>query len=159
MSSGMKERPDHNFLYEWHVAINQVNRSSNWRNWMYEAKTAADEIPRLAMIFKMERENMLPKVMQACSHSEPVPVPENYLTCCLGVKCRECPALLGLDKAKLTPDEIDLAKAWTCAAHIISETGKRLVDTSEGYILTVDDRMYWDRVYEHLAQPSEEAQE
>lgn len=45
-----------------------------------------------------------------------------------------------------------MAKAWTCAAHIVSSGGDVL---REGYLLTVDDRMYWDKVYENLAGQQE----
>jgi hypothetical protein len=49
---------------------------------------------------------------------------------------------------RVTPEDIDIAKAWTCAAHIVSEGGDRM---NEGYIVTVSDRMYWDRVCENLS--------
>jgi hypothetical protein len=47
--------------------------------------------------------------------------------------------------------------AKTCAWHIYHEAcgiqdGHRLrVDTSEGHLLTVGDRMFWDRVYSSMA--------
>ena len=46
------------------------------------------------------------------------------------------------------PGEIDAAKAWTCAAHIVSSGGDPL---KEGYLLTVDDRMFWDNVYTNMS--------
>ena len=115
---------------------------------MYEAKSIADEIPRLAMLFKLERRNELPMVHQQCSQSQPEPVKENHLQCCLGVKCKECPALMALEQMPdSTAEQIDAAKAYTCVAHIAGEGGDR---AREGYILTVNDRMFWDRVYNNM---------
>jgi len=58
-----EERLDHRFSHEWHVAINQFHDgkiwSPDWRRWMYEAKTMADEVPRMAMLFKRERDGLL----------------------------------------------------------------------------------------------------
>lgn len=108
----------------------------------------ADEVPRMAYVLRLERTGALPQRHQQCSHS-PVEKIENTLTCCLGVKCRECPYLLALEKAeRMTPEQIDVAKAWTCAAHIVSKGGDV---AREGYILTTGDRIYWDRVYESLS--------
>lgn len=143
--------------HEWHVAINRHSdeRRIEGKPWdemrfMYEAKGMADEVPRMAMLFKAERENALPQTHQQCSKQSPEPVKENHLSCCLGVKARECPHLLALEKMeRSTPDNIDAAKAWTCAAHIVSKGGDH---AGEGYMLRVDDRMYWDRVHASLAQ-------
>ncbi len=150
------DRPDHDRQHEWHVAINQFNTDpNNFQHWMYDAKRMSDEIPRLAILFRLERNAQLPDVHQQCSHASQEPVVDNHLTYCLGVKCKECPFLLALGKAKLQPEGIDEIKAWTCAAHILSEKKNRSFDDSEGYILTVDDRMFWDNVYESLATPDE----
>jgi hypothetical protein len=148
------ERLGHKISHEWHVAINKVAKvgDPNWPHFMYEAKTLADEVPRLAVLFKMEREKKLPQIHKQCSMSAPEPIKENHLSCCLGKKCAECPYLLALDAAKLEPEQIDTAKAWTCASHILSKGG----DTAgEGYLMTVDDRMYWDNVYPNLAAGDE----
>src|ERR1700722_20407837 len=134
------ERLNSRFSHEWHVAINKFNvgkqGTGDWQSFMYEAKAAADEVPRLATLFQMERLGKLPAVHQQCSCCPPEPVPSNHLICCLGTKCSECPMLKALDAADLSADEIDTAKSWTCATHIISKGG----DVSgEGFILTVDD--------------------
>ena len=147
------ERLGHDFSHRWHVAINRHHDgkvgSPDWKKFMYEAKTMADEVPRLVLLFKREREGRNPSVHQQCSRSQPVPVVDNHLSCCLGVKCRECPELLAIEKMeKSTPEEIDTAKAWTCAAHIVSEGGD---PAGERYLMTVDDRMFWDRVYQNMA--------
>jgi hypothetical protein len=150
--TAMIERLHHSLNHEWHVAINKFHDgkvgTGEWKHWMYEAKSMADEVPRLAILFKMQREQSLPTEHRQCSHAEPVPVPNNELTCCLGTKCASCPMLLALDQAKLEPEQIDIIKAWTCATHIVSEGGDH---AGEGYIMTTDDRMYWDRVYSNLA--------
>lgn len=140
--------------HEWHVAINQHNDNQRrdgkeWNRWMYEAKSMADEVPRMVMLFKREREGRLSQTHQQCSMQAPVPVPNNHLSCCLGVRCSECPELLALEKIeRCTPDDIDAAKAWTCAAHIVSKGGDPM---NEGYILDVSDRMFWDNVHANLA--------
>lgn len=144
------ERPDRNIQHEWHVMINQFNER---KPWMYDAMTIADEIPRMTMLFKMERLGELPNVHQQCSHSDPEPIKDNHLTCCLGKKCKECPYILALESASISREVVDEMKAWTCAVHIISEKAKNpnSFDDSEGFILTVDDMMYWQRVYESLS--------
>lgn len=153
----MTDRLDHRLSHEWHVAINRFHQDKHgtdqWQRFMYEAKSAADEVPRLVKLFQMERLGKLPTVLRPCSCCPPQDVPSNHLTCCLGKKCSDCPMLNALESPNLSADQIDFAKAWTCAVHIISEGG----DTAgEGYILTVDDRMYWDGVYQSLATPDDE---
>jgi hypothetical protein len=154
------ERPGYPFNHEWHVCINRFHDATKaigtdrWRKWMYEAKAMADEVPRLAMLFHAEREGKLPQIHQQCSHSAPEPIPQNELTCCLGVKCKACPELLALDSMqRVTPEQIDQAKAWTCAAHIVSQGGD---PANEGYVLTTGDTMYWSRVYANLAASDED---
>lgn len=155
-------QPDRDMIHKWHVAINQFNMNNmasttkNWQSWMYDAKNMIVEIPRIAYWFGLERKGELPKIHWQCSHSEPEPITNNHLSCCLGVKCKECPFLLALEKADVTPEQLDEMKAWTCAAHIMHEKGKRLIDDTEGYILTVSDKMYWARVYESLSRANDE---
>lgn len=141
--------------YRWHYALNDYNTiGGQHHSFMYQAKALSTEVPRLALLFEMERNDKLPKIHRQCSHSEPEQVIDNHLTCCLGVVCRECPHLRALDKADITPEERDTTKAWTCATHVLMSLeleGWSGIDTSEGYILTTDDRMYWDNVYASLA--------
>lgn len=153
------ERLDHALSHDWHVAINKFNdgkHGDNFNHTLYLAKEMADEVPRLALLFKIERTETLPKMHKPCSCCEARPIAKNELTCCLGVKCAGCPMLHALEKATRSPEEIDIMKAWTCATHIATECGPgRHVDTSEGFILTTDDRMYWDGVYASLAAGDE----
>jgi len=148
------ERLKYPLSHEWHVSINEHSIKSRaekkkWPDFMYEAKKMADEVPRMIMLFKSERENSLPKTHKQCSRREAVPVNDNHLTCCLGVKCKECPELLALDGIeRCTPEDIDTAKAWTCATHIVERGGDVM---GEGYLITVDTRMYWDNVHRNLS--------
>lgn len=150
--------PRRDWHHHWHIAINQhsdarCKEGKAWPSFMYEAKSMATEVPRMALLFKQERERTLPETHRQCSHQEPAPVKDNHISCCLGVKCRECPHLLALNEIKgAGADEIDEAKAWTCAAHIVSSGGDRV---NEGYLLRVDDRMFWDNVYASLAAGDE----
>jgi hypothetical protein len=155
------DRPDSDILSEWHIALNQHNHPQlregekfdreKYKSWMYDAKHMADEIPRLSNLFRCERLGQLPKLHRQCSQSDIEPIKDNHLTCCLGVECRKCEALLALEKADLPPEKIDELKAWTCAAHILGEKAKRMIDDSEGFVLTTGDRMFWERVYSSLS--------
>jgi hypothetical protein len=141
--------------HEWHVSINnhatiQQARAKEWPGWMYQCKHAVEEVPRLALLFEMERTQKLRKIHRQCSHSTTEQVSDNHLSCCLGEECRKCQHLLSMDQAKILPEQRDWIKAWTCVGHILASGG----DVSgEGFLMTVDDRMYWDRVYEHLSMP------
>ena len=154
------ERLKYPLSHEWHAAVNRHSdercaAGNEWRKtrFMYDAKTMADEVPRMVMLFRQERENALPQTHQQCSHQAPVPVKDNHLTCCKGVNTRECPHLLALEKIdRCTPDDVDTAKAWTCAAHIVSTGGDPM---NEGYLVSVSDRMFWDALHESLAQTLE----
>lgn len=142
------------------------------KSFMYDAKHAAHEVPRLALLFAMERQGKLRRVHRQCSHDHRgTPVPDNHLTCCLGVACRACPHLAALDAVRtrqviegrtredgtreivrrdepISDEQRDLLKAWTCVTHILGRGGD---PANEGYVLTTDDRMYWDGVYSSLA--------
>lgn len=140
---------------EWHVAVNR--HSDEWRKadkqwaemrFMYHAKGMADEVPRMVMLFQQEREEALPQTHRQCSMQDAVPVKDNHLTCCKGLKTRERPHLLALEKIeRCTPADVDTAKAWTCATHIVSTGGDFM---NEGFLLRVNDRMFWDNVYASL---------
>lgn len=141
--------------HPWHVAINEhsnnlIKKEEEWPTWMYGAKSAALEIPRLALLFSQEREGKLAKTFKKCScrHHEKH-VADNHLTCCLGVECRKCPHLQALDKAKLKPEQIDWIKAWTCAGHIQSKGGDI---AGEGFILTEHDKMFWSSVHQSMSE-------
>lgn len=139
--------------HPWHVAIIRFHDDARERGeyrspFMYEAKRAFQEVPRMIYWLRTERLGQMPKMHQQCSMQAPEPLPENVLTCCLGVECRKCPELLAIEAADITPEESDEAKAWTCAAHILMKGGDTM---GEGYILTTGDRVFWDRTYANLA--------
>lgn len=137
----------------WHSAISThldalKAEGKERAGFMYEAKTMADEVPRMVMLFRQERAGF-PKTHRQCSHQAPEPLAENYLSCCLGVKTQECPHLAALQNLpKCTPDDIDTAKAWTCAVHISTSGGDVM---REGFLLTCSDRKFWDRTYANMA--------
>lgn len=149
------ERLKYPFNHEWHVSINKAadilrDNGEKHPHYMYEAKSMADEVPRMIMLFKFERENKLPKKHQQCSRQSPEEIKDNRLTCCLGVRCSECPSLLALEQIeRCEQTDIDTAKAWTCAAHIVGSGGDV---AREGYLMTVGDRIFWDNVHSSLAQ-------
>lgn len=161
--------------HEWHVALNQydapfssdsgtsTDASGDAKGFMYDAKHLADELPRMILVFGMERRAELAKVHHQCSRdAEGEPVRDNHLTCCLGIECRACPHLAVIDRVAtrrdytvrpsvevpVTGEERDAMKAYTCAAHILSSGGD---PANEGWLVTVDDRMYWDNVHRSLA--------
>lgn len=154
-----KHRDASNFDHAWHVAINrhsdeQREAEKEWPRFMYDAKHASQEVKRLALLFEHERNGKLAKTFRWCSCcADSKHVVDNHLTCCLGTECRKCPHLVALEKAKLTAEQIDEAKAWTCVAHILVNGGDVM---GEGFVTTVDDRMFWDGVHESLANPPEE---
>lgn len=152
------ERLKYPLSHEWHVSINKYSTAmreekKEWPHFMYAAKDMADEIPRLAMIFKKEREGTLDKVHKQCSRSPEQEVINNHLTCAKGVKCASCPILKSLETTeRSTPEDIDLIKAWTCAAHILSSN--TFYDC--GFVQSVDDEMYWDNVHRSLGATIEQ---
>lgn len=146
----MGTRPDRKLMHEWHVQINRFTSEHGHKGhgFMYEAKAAADEIPRLVIQFGRERRGELPQVHRQCSHSGEDKAVDNHLFCCLGKRCSECPILQAIERMDRSDDEKDFAKAMTCVTHIISEGGDQM---NEGYVLAVDDRMFWDNVYRNLS--------
>ena len=151
-----------------------LSRDANqvWHEWfnkqeshdptMYAFKDMLLELPRLPLLFRGQRENTLPKKHKPCSLSKPIEVKGDKLKCCLGEDTRECPILKGLEgyvasrkkPYDIPAEEVDKLKAATCCWHILKETNmgrKHKYDTTEGYILTEEDRMYWDNVYRNLS--------
>lgn len=160
------EDTDSRARHAWHAQINRhmdARRESgeSHLSWMYMGKELAHEVPRMAKLHGMERRGELATDHVQCHNaacdSTPQPVPDNHLTCSLGVECRKCPHLLALDNADMEPEQIDQAKAWTCMAHIVAETKGQGDQSGEGWLQTVDDRMFWDRLYANLnTQPDKD---
>ncbi len=142
------------FEHRWHVALNDFNRirPDGFAHWMYEAKRMSQELKRLPALFKKERLGELSKIFQYCSFSAKEEIAENFLSCCLGKRCTECQYLKAIDVETMTPEERDESKAYTCVSHILHTIGSgQHIDTSEGYILTEDDRIFWQRTYESMS--------
>lgn len=133
---------------------------------LYEFKRALAEVDRLPRLLKAARTSTLPTMHQQCSHSAPIPIVENRLVCALGVDVTQCPILASvyasaarerfpeghrLAEFNVTPDDADVIAGRVCTWHILMESQKRSVDTSEGYLKDESDRMYWSRVYESLS--------
>lgn len=146
--------------YQMHVNINQRQDAlresgGEWEHWLYEAKTLPHEIARLSRLFEQERKGELPTSYRYCSLSPVEQVPDNKLMCCLGKEPRACEILAqtfaGMNE--FAPEMIDQAKAHVCVTHILTESAKRLVDTSEGYVMDATDRAFWQRTYEMMAAP------
>lgn len=147
----------------WHVWFNSEKDHDSTK---YAFKEMLHELQRLPRLFKRQREGSMPKVHQQCSLSAPVAIPDpNKLTCCLGKDVATCPILLDLEAKiaerrktdlRITDEQVDGVKGATCCWHILKESAmgrNHTFDTSEGYILTEGDRMYWDNVYKNLAGP------
>lgn len=118
--------------HEWHRAINaegdrmRVAGSKDWPRMMYSARKISDEVPRMVLLFKYEREFGMPTNFKLCGHdTRPAKhLTDNHLRCALGQECRKCQHLAAIDRSeRMTPEAKDEAKAWTCATHFLLESG------------------------------------
>lgn len=110
---------------EWHGALNGEGIGNQAPHWMYAAKMIADEVPRMILLFELERTGRLGSSFKMCGHDPRpgTPLPDNHLYCMLGKQCRKCPFLARIDaNANMTPEARDEAKAWTCATHALLES-------------------------------------
>lgn len=156
----------------WHVWMNKRNEgragSDDWEHSTYEFKNLIDWLQygheRIASAF----EDRLPKTHRQCSLSEAEAVPQNVLKCCLGEDVTTCQILASLRKTigeyREQPFYRDFSDAdlyrlmsFTCGWHIfttavgVPKKHQFHCDTSEGYMLDVTDRMFWDRVYSSMS--------
>lgn len=114
----------------WHGAINafadaQRKAGKSWPKVMYQAKTIADEVPRMVLLFQYERQHGMPDSYKMCAHDPrpATPLKDNHLRCGLGQQCRSCALLQAIDRdERMTPEAKDEAKAWTCATHFLLES-------------------------------------
>ena len=141
--------------HAWHVAINAESdrlRTSggeyidNCRT-MYAARSISDEVPRMVLLFQMERERGIPQTFKMCGH-DPRPAKQlhdNHLRCGLGQECRKCEYLAAIDRSeKMTPEAKDEAKAWTCATHFLLESSPDVY--FEGILRDKGDDAFDDRM-------------
>lgn len=107
--------------HDWHRALNGSGINDMADHWMYTAKMISDEVPRMILLFELERKGM-PDTFKMCAHDPKpaTPLPDNHLKCALGEECRECPHLNRIESSENMTDEAkDEAKAWTCATHVL----------------------------------------
>lgn len=114
----------------WHGAINgesdrRREQGQEFPRVLYDAKKISDEVPRMILLFELERTTGLPQSFKMCGH-DPRPakqLKDNHLRCALGKECRKCEYLDAIDRSKeMTPEAKDEAKAWTCATHFLLES-------------------------------------
>lgn len=124
----------HRSSHAWHVGVNAYSEAErkakkDWPRWAYNSKSAAHEAYRLMYLWAADRDR------------------DTGLKCVLGVACRDCPALKNIENAMVSaradrviaPDpaneffpeghtwpgadvwdqDIDMAKTWTCIAHVL----------------------------------------
>lgn len=115
-----------------------------WPRMMYAAKQLSDEVPRMILLFEYERKGLADS-FKMCAHdpAPATPLPDNHLTCHLGVECRKCPYLAAIEAASMPNEAKDEAKAWTCATHILTE---RPDDYIEEYIYDKSSAIMNDRM-------------
>lgn len=133
----------------WHSAIGKFNDERRkaglpWSRMMYAAKQLSDEVPRMILLFEYERKGLADS-FKMCAHdpAPATPLPDNQLTCHLGVECRKCPYLAAIESATMPNEAKDEAKAWTCATHILTE---RPDDYIEEYIYDKSSAIMNDRM-------------
>ncbi|HWT01141.1 MAG TPA: hypothetical protein VN256_12910 [Pyrinomonadaceae bacterium] len=127
-----------------------------FEHWLYESRRVMSELRRLPILFARERNGELPKAFKYCSLSPVEQLPaENKLVCCLGQEVRACEILRDTFKNtdEFPPEVIDQAKAHVCVTHILAESARHSIDTSEGYVLDETDRQFWQRTYAIMAMP------
>jgi len=168
---------EHNADHIYHCWINkrQEGKQSDWEHSLYEFKDMLQFLQyghkQIAEAFTGE----LPTTHKQCSRCESEPIKDNTLTCCLGKNVTTCDILVSLKStveserdrvapysgeksySNVTDEYMYRLMARTCAWHIyktscdIKDGHNFKVDTSEGYLLTKGDRMFWDNVYRSMA--------
>jgi len=170
----------------WHVWMNhfadEESRSGKKRpHSLYEFKSL---LQFLEWGWKRLQDAYLGKLAvthQQCSQSTPEPITQNYLKCCLGVDVTKCDILLSLKStfeaernrecgqlgkyySNVSDEQMYRKMANVCAWHIYKgvtkgSEGFNGIDTTEGHLMDVGDRMFWDRTYASMAgsDPGEDA--
>lgn len=166
----------------WHVWINHrqdERRGLEWEHSLYEFKSMLQFLTYGRKQIQKAFTGNLPKTHRQCSRCAPEPIPNNHLSCCLGQEVTTCPILTSLkatveeQRTRITPfdgkahyanvtdEHLYRLMAQTCAWHIyheacnIKDERTFYVDTSEGYLMSVSDRMFWDRIYNSLSYQDE----
>jgi hypothetical protein len=126
-----------------------------FERWLYEARRLVEEIPYLTKLFKAEEAGELPTSFRHCSRSPVKQIENNHLTCCLGMKTKNCPILKELFAefpGECAEQQASL-KAHVCSVHILHEifSGREFTDTSEGYIQDQQSILFWQGVAQSLS--------
>lgn len=165
-----KSRADADHI--WHVWLNSRNRTADaFDHSMYEFKSMLAFLGYGADQIEEAYTGKLRTTHRQCSRCEPEKIEGNKLSCALGKDVTECEILLsirdtfnserdrecgvlGKHYANVPDREMFRVMANTCAWHMYTDpvrTG-RFIDTSEGWLTDVSDRMFWSRVYDNMAQ-------
>lgn len=180
--SDLLSRSDH----IWHVWMNKRKAYCSddaFEHGLYEFKGLINFLGYGHEQIQRAFEGKLATVHQQCSRCEPEPIKENRLKCCLnGTDVTACPILVSLKETAererqpltfpdgrkfdrhITDEEIYRLMARTCAWHIFAKaigatSGWHGIDTTEGYLCDVSDRMFWSRVYESMAASDDAPEE
>lgn len=154
----------------WHVWLNSRNTVGSFDHSMYEFKSMLDFLryghEQIAKAFT----GGLTKTHQQCSRCQPEEVKDNKLSCAFGTDVTKCQILVSIKSVfdaerervcgsigkfySSVPDsEMYRVMANTCAWHMYTQPikDKSHIDTSEGWLTDVSDRMFWDRIYQSMA--------
>ena len=176
----LKRQSDH----IWHVWINRYATAEReakreWPRSLYEFKSLLNFLEWGCAKIRDAFTGNLPKAHRQCSMSLSEPINANRLICCLGVDVTACSILtdlkatfeterqrecgkLGKFYDQVPDEEMYRRMAQTCAWHIykeacaVNDSAPFRIDTSEGHLMDVGDRMFWDRVYESMSATDEE---
>jgi hypothetical protein len=154
----------------WHVWLNRRNTAGQFDHSMYEFKSMLQFLAYGHEQIEKAFTGNLRTIHRQCSHSLTEKIPCNKLSCAFGTDVTKCEILVSIkttfqaererECGKLgkhydsVPDsEMYRVMANTCAWHMFTEPLKNgtFLDTSEGWLTDVSDRMFWDRVYSSLA--------
>ncbi len=161
----------------WHVWMNEFSKAEReakrpWPHSLYEFKSLLDFLQWGGKRIEDAFTGKLDKTHKPCSYSPTEPIKENRLKCCLGVDVTGCPILASLKATfdeqrqrecgslgkfydEVPDSEMYHRMANTCAWHIYKgvtqgSEGFHGIDTTEGHLMDVGDRMFWDRVYDSM---------
>lgn len=174
-------KQESNAEHIWHVWINKrqselraADPEHHHEHTLYEFKGLLQFLRYGHNSLKEAFEGKLREKHQQCSRQLPVPILNNKLSCCLGKEVTTCNILLSLKATfeqehqrvypfngkkayeSLPADALYILMSRTCGWHIYKEScgateGWHGIDSSEGYLMDVSDRMFWDRVYRSMS--------
>jgi hypothetical protein len=170
MSETVKQKTDQGSLsYLWHWWINSLPKDGPagcpHKRHLYGFKSALESLGYFETYLRSAFTDSLRQTHQQCSLQAPEAIPsKNAVHCALGKCVTECPILLSLKesfekhhdgyyKERVPAEALYELMARTCAWHMLmEEIDGRLIDWNEGAMQDQSDRIFWDRVYDSLAQ-------